>query len=429
LKHGVTTGRIRQIHAREVLDSRGNPTVQADVFSERGFGRATAPSGASTGVHEALELRDGGARYGGKGVKKAVANINGPIAKALCGMDASDQKAIDSALCELDGTENKSRLGANTTTAVSLACAQCAANEQGVGLYKLLSKGKKPLLPSPMMNVLNGGKHAGSGIAIQEFMIFPIGFKSFTDALCAGSEIYHELGSLIAKKYGKQATGLGDEGGFAPPCKSSEDALSIMEAAIDGCGYQKEVKFAIDAAASSFYDSKSKNYAIDGKKLSAGELSDMYIGLVKSFPIVSLEDPFDEESFNEFAFLRKKLSGKVQVVGDDLLVTNVSRIRAAIRQSSVSALLLKVNQVGTLTEALDAAELCFKSGMGVVVSHRSGETEDTAIADIAAGIACGQIKTGSLARGERTAKYNRLLQIEEELPQGSFAGGSFIAKK
>lgn len=429
MKHGVTTGRIRQIHAREVLDSRGNPTVQADVFSERGFGRATAPSGASTGVHEALELRDGGARYGGKGVKKAVANINGPIAKALCGMDASDQKAIDSALCELDGTENKSRLGANTTTAVSLACAQCAANEQGVGLYKLLSKGKKPLLPSPMMNVLNGGKHAGSGIAIQEFMIFPIGFKSFTDALCAGSEIYHELGSLIAKKYGKQATGLGDEGGFAPPCKSSEDALSIMEAAIDGCGYQKEVKFAIDAAASSFYDSKSKNYAIDGKKLSAGELSDMYIGLVKSFPIVSLEDPFDEESFNEFAFLRKKLSGKVQVVGDDLLVTNVSRIRAAIRQSSVSALLLKVNQVGTLTEALDAAELCFKSGMGVVVSHRSGETEDTAIADIAAGIACGQIKTGSLARGERTAKYNRLLQIEEELPQGSFAGGSFIAKK
>ena len=429
MKHGVTTGRIRQIHAREVLDSRGNPTVQSDVFSDQGFGSATAPSGASTGVHEALELRDGGKRYCGKGVRKAVANINGPIAKALCGMDVSDQKAIDAALCELDGTSNKSKLGANATTAVSLACAQCAANEEGVGLYKLLSKGKKPLLPSPMMNVLNGGKHAGSGMAIQEFMIFPIGFASFSNALQAGSEIYHELGALISKKYGRQATGLGDEGGFAPPCKSSEDALSIMEDAISECGYQKEVKFAIDAASSSFYDSKSRIYSIDGKKLSAGELSDRYVGLVKSFPIVSLEDPFEEESFNEFASLRKKLSGKVQIVCDDLTVTNVSRLRIAMAKKSASALLLKVNQVGTLTEALDAAELCFKSGMGVVVSHRSGETEDTAIADIAAGIACGQIKTGSLARGERTAKYNRLLQIEEELPQGSFAGGACIARK
>ena len=414
--------------AREVLDSRGNPTVQAEVFSENGWGRATAPSGASTGVHEALELRDGGKRYGGKGVKKAVANVNGPIAKSLFSADVSDQRAIDSLLIDLDGTPNKSKLGANATTAVSLACAQCAASEQGIGLYRLLAKGKKPLLPSPMMNVLNGGKHAGSGLAIQEFMIFPLNFPSFSEALRAGAEIYHSLGSLISKKYGAQATGLGDEGGFAPPCRSAHDALSIIESAIGVCGYSKKVKFAVDAAASSFYDSKSGKYFVDGKKLSAGQLSDFYVRLSKEYPIVSLEDPFEEDSFDEFAMLRKRLSGKVQLVGDDLLVTNVERLKQGMAHRSVSALLLKVNQVGTLSEALDAAALCFQGGLGVVVSHRSGETEDSAIADIAAGIGCGQIKTGSLARAERTAKYNRLLQIEEELPAGSFAGSKCIVR-
>lgn len=329
----------------------------------------------------------------------------------------------------MDGTPSKSRLGANATTAVSLACAQCAANEEGVGLYHLLAKGGKPILPAPMMNVLNGGKHAGSGIAIQEFMIFPLGFKSFSEALCAGAEIYHQLGLLVAKKYGRQATGLGDEGGFAPPCKTSEDALSVMESAIGECGYGKKVRFALDAAASSFFDGKSGKYSIDSKKLSAGELSDLYMRLVKSYPITSLEDPFEEESFGEFASLKKRLSGRVQIVCDDLTVTNVSRLQRAISKKSASALLLKVNQVGTLSEALDAARLCKRNSMGVVVSHRSGETEDTAIADIAAGIACGQIKTGSLARSERTAKYNRLLQIEEELPAGSFAGDSMLIRK
>ena len=421
--------KIAKVRAREVLDSRGNPTVQAEVFSEKGWGRATAPSGASTGKHEALELRDGGKRYGGKGVSKAVANVNGPIAKALFSAEVSDQQAIDALLCELDGTPNKSSLGANATTAVSLAAAQCAANEAGVGLYRLLCGQQKPLLPAPMMNVLNGGKHAGSGLAVQEFMIFPLRFSSFSEALRAGSEIYHELGSLVAKKYGKAATGLGDEGGFAPPCKSTRDAMGIIESAIGECGYSKEVRFAVDAAASSFYDAASGKYAIDGKKLSAGQLSDFYVRLAKEYPIVSLEDPFDEESFADFAILRKRLSGRVQVVGDDLVVTSVQRIKTAISLRSMSALLLKVNQVGTLTEALEAASLCRENGLGVVVSHRSGETEDCSIADIAAGIGCGQIKTGSLARAERTAKYNRLLQIEEEIGAGKFAGASRVVKK
>ena len=421
--------RITKVRAREVLDSRGNPTVQAEVFSEKGWGRATAPSGASTGKHEALELRDGGKRYGGKGVKKAVANVNGQISKALFSADVSDQNSIDALLCGLDGTPNKSRLGANATTAVSLATAQCAASEAGVGLYRLLCGQGKPLLPAPMMNVLNGGKHAGSGLAVQEFMIFPLGFTSFSEALRAGSEIYHELGSLVARKYGKAATGLGDEGGFAPPCKSTREALGIIESAVDECGYGSKVRLAIDSAASSFYNARTGKYAMDGKELSAGQLSDFYVRLVKEYPIVSLEDPFDEECFGEFAELHRRLSGKVQVVGDDLLVTSVQRLRMGIESGSMGALLLKVNQVGTLTEALEAASLCRKSGLGVIVSHRSGETEDCSIADIAVGIGCGQIKTGSLARAERTAKYNRLLQIEEELPGGSFAGGSRIVKK
>lgn len=416
--------RITRILAREILDSRGNPTVQAEVFSQDGFGRASAPSGASTGTHEALELRDGGKRHGGKGARKAVANVNGAIAKTLAGLEVSDQHAVDRALIRLDGTPNKSKLGANATTAVSLAAAQCAANERGTGLYNLMG-GK--LLPAPMMNVINGGKHAGSGLALQEFMVFPLHFESFSSALQAGCEIYHALGALVAKKYGKAATGLGDEGGFAPPCRTSADALGIMESAIRECGYGKKVKLAMDAAASSFYDKRTGRYSIDGKKLSPAQLSDFYVSIVKSYPIVSLEDPFEEESFEEFASLRKKLSGRAQIVGDDLLVTNVSRIKAAISQSSVSALLLKVNQVGTLTEALEAAKLCRGHGMGVIVSHRSGETEDSSIADMAVGLACGQIKAGAPARGERTAKYNRLLQIEEELGSGHYAKDTGLA--
>jgi enolase len=275
-----------------------------------------------------------------------------------------------------------------------------------------------------MMNVLNGGKHAGNGVAIQEFMIYPLGFKSFSEALCAGSEIYHTLHSLIAKKYGPQATAVGDEGGFAPPCKSTDEALQLLESAIEELGCQGKVKLAMDAASSSFYDAKSSRYSIDGKKISADELSDMYVSLSRDYPIVSMEDPFDEESFPDFAALKKRLTGKVQIVADDLTVTNVSRLQIAIKAKSLGALLLKVNQVGTLSEALDAANLCRKNRLGVVVSHRSGETEDASIADIAVGIGCGQIKTGAPCRAERTAKYNRLLQIEEELGARAYAGAS-----
>ncbi|MCX8174919.1 MAG: phosphopyruvate hydratase [Candidatus Micrarchaeota archaeon] len=418
-------GKIVGVKARQVLDSRGNPTVQAEVLSEHGFGRASSPSGASTGRHEALELRDGGKKYGGKGVQKAVANVNGKIAKALVGKEVCRQSEIDSLLCLLDSSRNKAGLGANATTAVSIAAAQCAASEKGCGLYELL--GQKPLLPAPMMNVLNGGKHAQGALAIQELMIFPLYFRTFSDALRAGVEIYHELGRLISKKYGKSATLIGDEGGFAPPCQSTAEALDLLEKAIENCGYQKRVRLAVDAAASSFYG-KSGRYLLDKKSLSAQQLSDFYCSLCKSYPIVSLEDPFEEDSFEQFSELRRRLSGRVQIVGDDLLVTNTFRIQEAIRRESVSALLLKVNQVGTLSEALLAAALCRKSRLGVVVSHRSGETEDSAIADIAVGIGCGQIKAGAPARGERTVKYNRLLQIEEELPCGSFARDCGLAR-
>jgi enolase len=356
-------------------------------------------------------------------VGKAVANVNGKIARALCGFDVSDQRGIDALLCKLDGTDNKSGLGANATTAVSLACAQCAANERGVGLYRLLS-GKK--IPAPMLNVLNGGKHAGNGVSIQEFMVFPLHFSSFSESLRAGSEIYHSLRGIISKKYGSQSTGVGDEGGFAPPCRSTEDALDLLESAISSCGYQKKVKLAMDAASSSFYDEKSSLYAVDGKRLAADELSDFYVSLAKSYPIISMEDPFCEEAFSDFATLRSRLAGKVQIVADDLTVTNVGRLSQAIGSKSLSSLLLKVNQVGTLSESISSAALCRRNGLGVVVSHRSGETEDSSIADIAVGLNCGQIKSGAPCRAERTAKYNRLLQIEEELPSGSFARASGI---
>jgi enolase len=357
-------------------------------------------------------------------VQKAVSNANSLISNAIVGMEVSGQREIDAAMIRLDGTKNKSRLGANAMVAVSLAAAQCAANEAGSGLYRMI--GKKPSVPAPMMNVINGGKHAGSGIAIQEFMVYPLGFPTFSEALCAGVEIYHSLKTLVSKKYGAQSTGLGDEGGFAPPCKSTRDALSLLESAIAEAGYGKEVKLAIDAASSSFYDLKSKKYFVDGKNIPAGELSDLYVSLSKEYPIVSLEDPFDEESFRDFALLRKRLLGKVQIVGDDLTVTSMPRLIEAKKSDSISALLLKVNQVGTLSEALDAASYCRKNGLGVVVSHRSGETTDTAISDIASGLGCGQIKTGAPCRGERTAKYNRLLAIESELGKGSFFGAKGI---
>lgn len=411
---------ITSVFAREILDSRGYPTVEAEVRAGDAFGRAAAPSGASTGSLEALELRDGGQRYGGKGVLRAVSNVNGQIAQALDGTEVLEQNVIDGKLVSLDGTSNKGRLGANATTAVSLACAQCAADSKGIGLYAHLGGS---ILPLPFMNVLNGGKHAGNGVAIQEFMVVPHGFSKFSEALCAGSEIYHALGKKIALKYGKAATGVGDEGGYAPAVKKTEDALELLVASIEECGYGKEVSLAIDAAASSFYEEKKKKYKIDGKMLAANVLLEKYVSLSKKYPIVSIEDPFFEQDFEGFSKLRAKLKGKVQIVSDDLTVTNTRIIARAIKEKCMGALLLKVNQIGTLSEALESAAMCKKAGLGVMVSHRSGETEDTAIADIAVGIGCGQIKTGSLARSERNAKYNRLLRIEEELgSRGKFAG-------
>ncbi|MCX6778544.1 MAG: phosphopyruvate hydratase [Candidatus Micrarchaeota archaeon] len=418
--------KIKSIFAREVLDSRGNPTVEAEVAtSSGGFGKAIAPSGASTGAHEALELRDGGKRYGGKGVLKAVANVNTKIARALKGMDAAKQREIDETMLELDGTENKTNLGANATVAVSMACSRAAANSLGIPLHAHFSKlsGRKgKLLPVPMLNVLNGGKHAGTRLSIQEFMIIPKGAKSFPECLQISAETYHALGSILKKKYGVTAKNVGDEGGYAPPINSTEEALDALVQAIEECGYSKKIFLGIDSASSSFYDEKSGKYKLDGKMASKEHLLEFYVQLASKYPIISYEDPFAEEDFESFAMLVRKVAPKIQVVGDDLVVTNVKRIREAIRRKSMTALLLKVNQIGTITESLAAAKMCFENGMSVVVSHRSGETDDDTIADLAVGIACGQIKTGAPARGERTAKYNRLLRIEGSFARPVFAG-------
>jgi enolase len=413
--------KITKVFAREVLDSRGNPTVEATVEAQEYSGVACAPSGASKGSHEALEVRDGGKRFGGKGVQKAIANVNGIIAQKLAGMDAEDNEAVDRAMCELDGTANKTRLGGNATTAVSLAAAKCAAAAKGVEFYESMGG---EVLPVPMMNVLNGGRHAGNGLAIQEFMVMPYGVKSFAEAVRAGSEIYHALSEILVKKYGKTARNVGDEGGFAPPISNSTEALNALEKAIEETGYKNSVGMALDAAASEFYD--GKKYSIDGQKMNAGGLSDYYSSLCKAYDIQSLEDPFFEESFSEFAMLQKKIGKRVQVVGDDLIVTNEERLALAIEKKAIGALLVKVNQIGTLSEAMRAVGMCKEANLGAVVSHRSGETEDTSIADIAVGCGCGQIKTGSLARGERTAKYNRLMWIERTLGgKGLYAGKRF----
>jgi len=415
--------RITRIFAREILDSRGNPTVEADVHAGAFFGRAAAPSGASTGVHEALELRDGGKRYGGKGVLRAVENVNHRIAKALIGMEVSAQDKIDMKMCDLDGTENKANLGANAIVATSLAVAKCGSAAQGKALHERLG-GK--ILPVPMLNVINGGKHAGSGLAVQEFMLMPVGAKSFSEALQMGSEIYHGLGKLLVAKYGPSARNVGDEGGYAPAIRTTSEALGILAKAIEDSGYEKEVKLGMDAAASSFYDKGSSTYSIDGKELMRGKLIEKYCSLAEEHPLISLEDPFHEEDFEGFAMLRQLIGKKCQIVGDDLLVTNVKRIEEAIECGSVNALLLKVNQIGTLTESIAAAKMCYKQDYGVVVSHRSGETEDSTIAHIAVGIGSGQIKTGAPARAERTAKYNELLRIEERLgAKAEYAGRNF----
>lgn len=403
---------IKKVMAREILDSRGNPTVEAEVFTEGGFGRASVPSGASTGTYEAIELRDGGKRYHGKGVLKACRNVNEVIAPAVIGMDSRSLSKIDARMVQLDGTENKSKLGANAILGVSLAVAKAAADTAKVPLFEYLDKGSR-ILPVPLMNIINGGKHAGNNLAIQEFMIVPVGADSIRDALRIGSEIYMELKKILIDRYGLLAINVGDEGGFAPPVSKSGDAFGPLVDAIERAGYQKEVRLAIDAAASSFF--KDGKYSVDGKTLSPGELLDYYSGLVKQYPIISIEDPFDENDYDSFVLITKKLGNKIQIVGDDLFVTNMKRFRKGVGIGAANSILLKVNQIGTLTESIEVAKFALKSGYTVVVSHRSGETEDCYIADLAVALGSGQIKTGAPARGERVSKYNQLLRIEELL--------------
>ncbi|MBP3385316.1 MAG: phosphopyruvate hydratase [Candidatus Methanomethylophilaceae archaeon] len=405
---------IEKIWAREVLDSRGNPTVEAEVTVKGHRITAIAPSGASTGTWEAHELRDGGDRYGGKGVLKAVGNVRTEIAKKLVGMDPTDQRAIDEAMIELDGTENKTRLGGNATVAVSLAVARAGAMCNGVPIYEHIG-GDHVTLPVPMLNIINGGKHAGGNLKIQECMIIPAGAPSFSECLRMSTEVYMHLKTLLKNKYGVGAINIGDEGGFAPPLDTVDEALSIIVDSISDAGYVpgKDVFLAIDAASSEFY--KDGVYNVDGMDLSAGELADHYVELTKTHPLISIEDPFFEDDFATTAELTRKVGNRVQIVGDDLFVTNSKRLARGIDEGAANALLLKVNQIGTVTESGDAAKMSFDNGYNVVVSHRSGESEDTTIADLSVGWGSGEIKTGAPARGERTAKYNRLLRIEEDL--------------
>ncbi len=406
---------IEKVWAREVLDSRGNPTVEAEITVKGHRITAIAPSGASTGTWEALELRDGDkGRYGGKGVLKAVENVRGPIAKALVGMDVADQEGIDRTMIELDGTENKSALGGNAMVAVSLAAVRAGAMAEGVPIYEHIGK-DGVTLPVPMYNIINGGKHAGGDLKIQECMIIPAGAKSFSECLRMSSEVYMSLKGILKNKYGAGAINIGDEGGFAPPLNTVDEALSTIIDAVSDSGYVpgKDVFLAIDAASSEFFSDGV--YDVDGLKLSAGELADHYEELTKTHPLISIEDPFFEDDFETTAALTKKIGNRVQIVGDDLFVTNSKRLSRGISEGAANALLLKVNQIGTITESGEAAQMSYDNGYNVVVSHRSGESEDTTIADLSVGWGSGEIKTGAPARGERTAKYNRLLRIEEDL--------------
>lgn len=406
--------RIDRVWAREVLDSRGNPTVEAEITVNGHKIRAIAPSGASTGTWEAHELRDGGNRYSGKGVLKAVNNVRTEISNVLVGMDPSDQESIDQAMIDLDGTSNKRRLGANATVAVSLAVAKAGAMSRGIPVYEHIGK-NNVTIPVPMFNIINGGMHAGGNLKIQECMIVPAGSPTFSECLRAAAEIYTSLKELLFKKYGPLAINVGDEGGFAPPMDTVAEALGAITEAASQAGYTpgKDIFLAIDAAASEFYI--NEKYEVDEMSLTAGELADHYAALSKEFPLISIEDPFFEDDFDTTAELTRKIGKSVQIVGDDLFVTNTERLLRGIDMGAANALLLKVNQIGTVSESDRAASASFDNNYHVVVSHRSGESEDTTIADLSVGWGTGQIKTGAPARGERTAKYNRLLRIEEEL--------------
>ncbi len=424
---------IENIFARQILDSRGNPTIEVEVtLLDGSWGRAAVPSGASTGVHEALELRDGDkSRYNGKSVTKAVANVNGPIAEMLDGWDATEQKLIDQALLELDGTSNKANLGANAILGVSLAVAKAAANALDLPLYRYIGGVYAHVLPVPMMNILNGGAHTGwQSTDAQEFMVMPLGADSFSEGLRWGAEIYHALKSVLK---GRGYTALvGDEGGYAPALKANAEAVEVILEAIETAGYQPggQVAIALDPAASEFYETDTGLYHLrkEGKKLSGEEMVAFWKSWVEQYPIVSLEDGLAEDDWQSWKLLRQEIGDRVQIVGDDLLVTNPERVRRAIRERACNALLVKVNQIGTLTETIEAVELCHRAGWRTVTSHRSGETEDATIADLSVALNMGQIKTGAPARSDRVAKYNQLLRIEGDLGEAArYAGWEALA--
>ncbi|MBR9692077.1 phosphopyruvate hydratase [Candidatus Woesearchaeota archaeon] len=407
---------IRKIRAREILDSRGNPTVEVEIITDSAFTRAAVPSGASTGKHEAIELRDGGKRYNGKGVLKAVKNVNKRIAPRLEGLDVKDQARIDKIMLKLDGTPNKSKLGANAILGVSMAVCKARALERGMPLNEYIAELagiKEAVIPVPSFNVINGGRHAGNKLDIQEYMILPVDAKNFKEAMQIGAEVYHALKEIIKKKYGVNAVNVGDEGGFAPPLKKVEEPLKLLQSAIKKAGYTSKVMIGIDAAASEFYS--KRKYNVEGKKLIGDKLVGVYKKLIKKYPIASIEDPFAQDDFKPWTKLTKSAGKEVQIVGDDLLCTNIKRIEKAIAGKCCNALLLKVNQIGTVSEAIEAAKKAQEKGWGVMVSHRSGETCDDFIADLAVGLNAGQIKSGAPCRGERLAKYNQLLRIEEDL--------------
>jgi enolase len=420
---------IVEVLAREILDSRGNPTVEADVLLESGvMGRAAVPSGASTGSREAIELRDGDAdRFKGKGVLKAVEHVNTEICEAILGLDVAEQAFIDRTLIELDGTENKSRLGANATLAVSMACARAAAEETGLSLYRYFGGSGRKQMPVPMMNVINGGEHANNNLDLQEFMVIPTGFESFREALRCGTEIFHTLKKILDKD--GMSTTVGDEGGFAPNLPNNEAALSTIMKAIAEAGYTpgRDVMLGLDCAASEFYKDGKYRFAAEHLAYSSTQFAELLAMWCDKYPIISIEDGMAEGDWDGWATLTEKLGKRIQIVGDDLFVTNTKILAEGIRKNIANSILIKINQIGTLTETFDAIEMAKRAGYTSVISHRSGETEDTTIADIAVGSNAGQIKTGSLSRSDRTAKYNQLLRIEEELgDSGSYAGiGAF----
>ncbi len=417
--------KIKSIVAREVLDSRGNPTIEADVFTQEGIFRAMVPSGASTGIYEAAELRDGDKkRYMGKGVLTAVDNINKKIAPALIGMDPCNQTEIDNKMIELDGTENKGKFGANAILAVSIAVCRAGAASQKLPLYRYIAdmcSVRGFIMPVPSFNVINGGKHAGNKLAMQEFMILPIGAPSFREAMRYGVEVYYALKKIIKEKYGQDAVNVGDEGGFAPNIQENKEGLELLKRAIEISGYTGKVRIGMDVAASEFFNDKKydldfKNPENAGNMIKSGdEMIELYKNFADEYGLISIEDPFDQDDWNSYKKLTSQIGSKVQIVGDDLLATNPERIKEAIEKKACNALLLKVNQIGTVSESIKACKIAMDAGWGVMVSHRSGETEDSFIADLVVGLGCGQIKTGAPCRSERLSKYNQLMRIEEEL--------------